>query len=93
MSRIAGRAFVSKDDRWGRRMTMANAQTLQRAMAHRKRGDVPLIAKTLGVSRRTLYRWVGAEFRDMTLGGWTATFVIRPGRYPVQVTPWEEDEA
>lgn len=77
-----------------RRMTMANAAVLTDAMQRaRTARDLTGLAASMGVSKRTLYRWRGATFHDVTVGCWTAVFVTRPHHLdgmPVQVTHWRE---
>ena len=79
-----------------RRMSLANARLIEGALRHRHSGgstSIERLAVEMGVSRRTLYRWRGCRFEDVTVDGWVATFVTRPdhlGGVPVQVTPWLE---
>lgn len=77
-----------------RAMSLSDAATLGRAMsAARGSVEIERLAAALGVSRRTAYRWRGAELHEVTVGGHVATFVTRPhqrGGRPVQVTPWRE---
>lgn len=97
MTNGGGRAFIDPTGAPGpgyRRMSMANAAVLTAAMERAKTSrDVDGLARQMGVSRRTLYRWRGARFHQVTLDGWTATFVTRSHHdtvLPVQVTPWRE---
>jgi hypothetical protein len=53
---------------------------------------VPLIAEAYGVSMRTVYRYLAdsdSVEEVVATGGWSATFVSRPGTEPRRVTPWE----
>lgn len=92
-----GRAFLDHTgagERGYRLMSMSGAATITAALARAPRGSTAIesLARDMGVSRRTLYRWRGARFHDVTVGGWVATFVTRPHHVPVpvQVTPWRE---
>lgn len=80
-----------------RRMSLADAARLDAALTGRHDGTTMLdLAREMGVSRRTLYRWRGARVHEVRVGGWVATFVTRPSHadgIPVQCTPWREDAA
>jgi predicted DNA-binding transcriptional regulator AlpA len=75
-----------------RAMTISGAKTLMHALSQRGASLATMdeVARELGVSRRTLYRWRHATFHDVEVDGWRATFVIRPDQMPspVQITPW-----
>lgn len=77
-----------------RRMSLADAARLDAALAHRGGATSMLaLAREMGVSRRTLYRWRGARVHEVTVAGWSAWFVTRPTHgdgVPVQCTPWRE---
>lgn len=96
---LTGKAFIDPTGAPGcgyRRMSIANATVLSEALPRAKGGrGIDVLAREMGVSRRTLYRWRGARFHDVTVDGWTAMFICRPGHLdgaPVQATPWREVE-
>lgn len=94
-------AFLARDPemRGDRRMTMSAAATLTQALQYgRRQASMNALARELGVSRRTLYRWRGATFHTVVVEGWKATFVIRPHHTetagcPIQITPWQQVES
>lgn len=77
-----------------RRMSLANAARLAEAIKAAKGSTgIEALAREMGVSRRTLYRWRHARVHEVTVAGWSAIFVVRPGHLggvPVQCTPWRE---
>ena len=81
-----------------RLMSLANAARLDEALRTRHSGgslSIERLAREMGVSRRTLYRWRGARVHEVTVAGWSAIFVVRPGHLggvPVQCTPWREED-
>lgn len=55
------------------------------------------LAREMGISRRTVYRWRHARIVLFKVHGWKALFAIRPVDSevrdgPVQLTPWQPDE-
>lgn len=51
---------------------------------------VPAIAHLYGVSKRTIYRYMKGDLVDVTVGRFSATFLIEPGRNPRRAGPWRE---
>lgn len=78
-----------------RALSAAQIDQLVRAL---EAGASPtVLARELGVSRRTVYRWRHARIAMCRIEGWKALFVIRPidsgvREGPVQLTPWQPDE-
>lgn len=80
-----------------RRISLSNVARLDAALSRIPKGSTAIerLAREMGVSRRTLYRWRGATVHEARVGGWVATFICRPGHNggaPVQATPWREVE-
>jgi hypothetical protein len=50
---------------------------------------VATISEQFGISLRTAYRYlVDADYVDIAVAGWTATFAVSPGKPPWRVSPW-----
>ena len=96
MSRWALMDPTGAGSRGYRRMSLANAALLTGAVTVAKGSTgIEALARDMGVSRRTLYRWRGTTVHEVTVAGWTAAFVVRPshaGGVPIQCTPWREVE-
>ncbi len=57
-----------------------------------------VLAHAIGISRRTVYRWMAAEVVEVEVEGWRARFVLRPGgegvrQGPVQLEAWRRGDA
>jgi hypothetical protein len=48
-----------------------------------------------GISRRSLYRYLEGDIVDVEVGGFVASFWLRPGQLPAQIECWSRaaDEA
>jgi DNA invertase Pin-like site-specific DNA recombinase len=75
--------------RHGRLLSASEIEHLKRAMAAgTPPGD---LARELGVSKRTVYRWRQARIERVEASGWWAFFALRPDSThpePVQVSAW-----
>ena len=73
-----------------RAMNLVEIEELQRARA--AGATARQLADRFGVSVRTIYRWLDTEVVQVEVGGWAASFAIRPKGdqrpSPVQIDEW-----
>jgi transposase len=56
---------------------------------HRGGASMDAVAEQFGVSKRTVYRYLNAaEYFDIEVAGWIATFAVSEGKAPWRVSAW-----